>query len=469
MNGYFKQLISNYQNIVFVLLLPLVGNLFLNIYKGDFFFGFQNSSSMMELINFILAGLIFLIYYFLGLEFKRFLKTNFLTTSIVIVWIGIFFLDNIFSFFPLGFSFKSYLTTVSIFVLFLLKNRGSKYINLLRIVTLVLLVRVVFYILNLEFENLFLEQANLYTSDEDRLWYPAVSEIFNTNYRNVLTNNPYPGYGLLTAYIGSINSFLLLGDVSFKYYLAINYLFIFLFFTFLYEISEKKKTFVFMSILFSTVLLTSHWFTYVFFGSLLSEGISSFSFGVLLTELIRNKNLSSNKQISSLIYISFGFLYYTRQFLSTLVLLFVIYRLILFKNKYIALGFIGFLIKILQSYFLPNTYLDPYITTEELSEISFNLNNVLKMVQQFLLDKPISYLILIFLLFVILRQKNQKKYFEFYLLILINTILVTLLMVFLWQKSDVQSSYRYLMTIFYLLLYPWSGILDDFFIKEKYE
>ena len=109
MVGYFKQLISKYQNIVFVLLLPLVGNLFLNIYKGDFFFGFQNSSSMMELINFILAGLIFLIYYFLGLEFKRFLKTNFLTTSIIIIWIGIFFLDNIFSFFPLGFSFKSYI------------------------------------------------------------------------------------------------------------------------------------------------------------------------------------------------------------------------------------------------------------------------------------------------------------------------------------------------------------------------
>ena len=89
------------------------------------------------------------------------------------------------------------------------------------------------------------------------------------------------------------------------------------------------------------------------------------------------------------------------------------------------------------------------------------------MVQQFLLDKPVTYLILIFLFFVLLRPKNQKKYFEFYLLILTNTVLVSLLMVFFWQKSDVQSSYRYLMNIFYLFLYPWSDILDDFFIKEK--
>lgn len=467
MQKYFQQLVSKHQNIIFILLLPLGANLLLNIYNREFFFGFQNSSSTMELLNFFLAGLIFLVYLFLGVELKKILKTNLITTSIVIFWVCIFFLDNIFSFFPIGFSFKSYVAIISILILFLLKKGGSKYIDIARILLLVLLVRLVFYILNLEFEILFLEQINLFTSDEDRLWYPAVSEIFNTNYRNILTNNPYSGYGLFTAYVGALNSFLLLGNVSFKYYLAINYLLIFLFFTFLYEISSEKKTFVFMSILFSNILLSSHWFTYVFFGSLLSEGISSFAFGVLLTELIRNKNLFSEKRTLGLIYFSFGFLYYTRQFLSTLVLMFILYKLIVFKNKYAVLGFFGFLVKILQSLLLPNTYLDPYINNDELSEISFNLLNVLKMVQQFLIDKPVTYFILVFLILILSVPKNQKIYFDLYLLILTNTLLVIFLMILFWQKSDVQSSYRYLMNIFYLLLYPCCDMLDDFFRLQK--
>jgi len=467
MLNYFQRLMSKHQNLIFILLMPLAANLIFNIYKREFFFGFQNSSSMMELLNFFLAGLIFLVYFFLGVELKKILKTNLITTSIAVLWVCVFFLNNILSFFPIAFSFKSYSTIISILILLLLKIRGSKYIDLARILFLVLLVRLVFYVLNIEFENLFLEQINLYTSDEDRLWYPAVSEIFNTNYRNILTNNPYPGYGLFTAYVGALNSFLLLGNVAFKYYLAINYLLIFLFFTFLYEISSKKQTFVFMSVLFSIILLSSHWFTYVFFGSLLSEGISSFTFGVLLTELIRNKNLFSDKPTIGLIYFSFGFLYYTRQFLSTLVLLFILYKIIVFRNKYAVLGFVGFLVKILQSQLLPNTYLDPYINNEELSEISFNLFNVLKMVQQFLLDKPITYFILIFLILILLTFKKQKIYSDFYLIILTNTLLVIFLMILFWQKSDVQSSYRYLMNIFYLLLYPCCNMLDDIFKPQK--
>ena len=210
MLSYFQRLMSKYQNSIFILLMPLAANLIFNIYKGEFFFGFQNSSSMMELLNFFLAGLIFLVYFFLGVELKKILKTNLITTSIAVLWVCIFFLDNILSFFPIAFSFKSHSTIISILILCLLKIRGSKYIDLARILFLVLFLRLVFYVLNFEFENLFLEQINLYTSDEDRLWYPAVSEIFNTNYRNILTNNPYPGYGLFTAYVGELNSFLLL-------------------------------------------------------------------------------------------------------------------------------------------------------------------------------------------------------------------------------------------------------------------
>ena len=84
MQKYFQQLVSKHQNIIFILLLPLGANLLLNIYNREFFFGFQNSSSTMELLNFFLAGLIFLVYFFLGVELKKILKTNLITTSIAV-------------------------------------------------------------------------------------------------------------------------------------------------------------------------------------------------------------------------------------------------------------------------------------------------------------------------------------------------------------------------------------------------
>ena len=85
MLSYFQRLMSKYQNSIFILLMPLAANLIFNIYKGEFFFGFQNSSFMMELLNFFLAGLIFLVYFFLGVELKKILKTNLITTSIAVL------------------------------------------------------------------------------------------------------------------------------------------------------------------------------------------------------------------------------------------------------------------------------------------------------------------------------------------------------------------------------------------------
>ena len=58
---------------------------------------------------------------------------------------------------------------------------------------------------------------NLFTTDESKLWLPATQIIFNENYFHVLTNNPYPGYGLFTSYVGALNSLVLLQSDDFKY------------------------------------------------------------------------------------------------------------------------------------------------------------------------------------------------------------------------------------------------------------
>ena len=258
---------------------------------------------------------------------------------------------------------------------------------------------------------------------------------------------------------------MLIGFDTFQYYLAINYLFIFLFFTFIYEISKSKKSFIFLSVLFLSVILSSHWFTYVFFGSLLSEVISSFCFGVLFTEIVNRKN----KQDIYFVFLlfSFGFIYFSRQFISTLVVLFIIYQALKLKKISVLVGLYGFVLKILQSTILPNNTLDPYINEREFSNVAFNVENVLKMVKQFFIDKPVTYLVLVFFILTILNFKNQYKNIDYYLFLSTNVFLVVLLMIFIWRKDDVQSSYRYLLNTFYLIVYPMSSSLDMMFAKFK--
>ena len=452
----------NKKSLLTLLVVPLLANLIFNLFTEQFYFSFQNSSAQQEIVSVFLALFIFIFYYFLGELLQPIFKTKYVSSSISIFWLSIFAFENIFILIFRNYRSQYIFITALVSYLLIAFFQYKKIKNLSKVIFSFLSMRIIFQIVNSNVNNLELFFNQLYTSDESRLWYPAISGIYNESYYQILTNNPYPGYGLLTSYIGAMNTFFLTGLSEFNYYLAINYLFIFLFVFLLYEICKRLETFVFLSSLFGIIILTSHWFTYVFFGSLLSEGISSFLFGVLFTELIRNKQIISYKKLNLLLIVSFGFLYYSRQFITSLVVLFVLYNFMTKRSKIYLFGLFPPILKIFQSNIFENTFIDPYINEDQLSTIYFNFGNVIKLIQQFILDKPVSYLVLVFILFVFLTRSEQENYFDFYLFIFLNTILVLALMIFLWDKSDVQSSYRYIMNVFYLLIYPLSSMVSQY-------
>lgn len=454
---------SNKKNVIYLLTLPLVLNNLFNIFNGRFYFGFQNSSTKVELYNFILALFLFIFYTYFGKVLKKIFKTQLISSAIIIFWLLIFCLENSFLFITHHVKFDIYIFIVFIFSLVYFFIKRIQINEILFIFLSFIVLKIVFFATISNFQDMNLNYEQLYTSDEKVLWFPAIESIFNKNYYSVLINNPFPGYGLLTAYIGAINSFLLLGFGTFKYYLAINYLFIFLFILFLFEICKSKKSFIFLFISFGSVILSSHWFTYVFFGSLLSEVISSFCFGVLFTEIVTSKNKSSFNFV--FLVVNFGFLFYSRQFISTLVILFVIFFAIKLKKLAVFLGLYAAVLKILQSLILPNILIDPYINEKEFSQLLFNFSNVYKMLKQILIDKPLVYLLFIFVILILLNLKYQIKFIEFHLFQLLNFLFVVALMIFIWRKDDVQSSYRYLLNSFYLIIYPVSNALDDWFKK----
>ena len=453
---------KKYKTFFFYLLpVPLILNLTINFLKGDFVFALQNSSANLEAINLLLGFCLYIFYLFVGKIIKNIFDLKYLMSGVAIFWLFLFSLDNVFIFFT---KYLNFYSSVSIFFILFLILCFIKKINIKDIFLIFCILVFIRYFVNYLSSTsieITLLSENLFTTDESKLWLPATQIIFNENYFHVLTNNPYPGYGLFTSYVGALNSLVLLQSDDFKYLLGINYVTIFLFFHFLYEVSKSKKTLLINYLIFSSILLTSSWFTYVFFGSLLSEGIASFCFGILFTEIV-NHNEKITKKFLLVLY-SFGFLYFTRQFLSILVVLYITYLFLKNKNFKYLIGLVPLIIKSLQSNFVSNVVFDAYINESLFNQIYFNFYNIPKTFKQFLIDKPITYFFLIFVFVILVYFKKIYNNIDFLSIISLNTLMVFVLMVFFWNKSDVESSYRYLLSIFYLTIYPFSEILDTHF------
>ena len=267
MKKLFKKNI-NINLLVILLTIPLIINNLINFFSGRFYFGFQNTSGLVEFYNILIAFFMFLFYLHLGRLLQKIFKTEYITSSIVIFWLLLFGVDNTLLIFTKLISFQQFIFFIFVLLIIFLIVKKLDFQYLLKVIVSLVFLKLSLALIQYFYMNPVTLAENLFTSDEQILWYPALQGIFDSNYYSLLTNNPFPGYGLFTAYIGALNSFMLIGFEAFQYYLAINYLFIFLFFTFIYEICKSKKSFILLSILFLSVILSSHWFTYVFFGSI---------------------------------------------------------------------------------------------------------------------------------------------------------------------------------------------------------
>ena len=84
-----------------------------------------------------------------------------------------------------------------------------------------------------------------------------------------------------------------------------------------------------------------------------------------------------------------------------------------------------------------------------------NFSNIRNIYEQFLIDKPTTYIVFGFLIVNILSQfryKNEsqtdKLLFGF---VLLNYILVNLLYISYWRNVEFESSYRYIVSCFHLI------------------
>ena len=364
-----------------------------------------------------------------------------------------------------NFSFKTSfsITLICWVVLIFLKYSGS-YKNIIYTFLTYIFSFSVLKLTNLYFS---ISTNDFLTSDEKYFWLPVSKDIFEVNLFTSIINNPIQSYGLLVAHTHAVLNNFLTYSSGFLYLPAYKNIFFFLTIYFIYENKNSIKSRFIVVIFITTIALTSDWFTYLFFNSLLAESVSSYFFGILVIEIFRNKN-------NSFILISLGFLYFSKQFISIFSIFIGIYSI--FKNKDSIFKFLllvfGVSVDLINSVILktPITwsfYLNS-LESDAATNDGVNLKNISNIVIQFLIDKPMSYFIFIIVLLSIFVNSKKGVYeFELLSIIILNTIFVFFLYIFIWSNVEYESSYRYLLNIFHIIIIYFLITVDNFLSFKK--
>ena len=113
-------------------------------------------------------------------------------------------------------------------------------------------------------------------------------------------------------------------------------------------------------------------------------------------------------------------------------------------------------------------YTDSFRSDATTGEGGINFQNIINIIQQFLIDRPMSYFIfIVFMIFLYLFFQSGIYDKDLLLLILTNTILVFLLYIFVWTNVEYESSYRYLLNIFHIILVFFISTLNIFLNLDK--
>ena len=446
------------KNIFVILMSPILINFSLKLLSGN-----------VEIINYFLMIDQILIVYILNIFFYYYLsktinkstKLNSLSLSLVFFFFSFFVFDLFLLLINKSIPKKVTILVVvffwAVFFIFKLKNK----IDILKLIAIYFCS---FYANN----KYFYELANLdgyieLNSDVPLQWFKLADLISSNNYFFAFTNNVIDGQGLLLSYLQS-----LIFNLNFYFYdfqfvrLNAN---IVLFFTLLLiiDLNILRKNKIISSITLGALLLNSDWLTYLFLDSLMLEGIVSFVFTSFVINLDKFKTKDLN--IKSLLFFSFfSCMIFTKQFISTISLLLLLYIFIRYKNRNIIVVVFFYLLDFsYKKVFTPNVEGFELLNGTSISQlfkdiIFFNnleISNISKIILQLLIDRPVSFLIFLFFALNVYRFLSSEKFDPnlnlYFFIVTLNFILIFILYTVWWKDFGIQSSFRYIMNIFYLL------------------
>ena len=464
----FKFINFSKKNIIFLIFTPILINVFINFFEGsNLFLNYFRDYKILLIFGF---NSIFYIYFAYLISYT--FKINSLSLSIAYFLLSFFVLDNIFFLITKNFSFNTYTNLVFVIWLCLIFFKIKEKIKIFYLIIIYILM----ILINQHFFGLISDNLNYIelNTDVPVQWIKLATLISSENYFKTYTNNIIQGQGLLISYLQALifrinfvfqeysfvrlNSFLNITFTSLIFYDL--------------NIRNKNKIFSFISLLF--FLLNSEWLTYLFFDSLMLEGILNIFVVVFLLNLKKIMNKQYLKNNSVFFYLLFSSLLLSKQFVVLLIFTFSLY--LLRKNK----NAIYMFTLIFLDYFYQRIFNEDSVQFEYLKGTSsfellknlfsfnnFEIQNIYKIIEQILIDKPFTYILIVYYLLNIYRLLfDQKHKFNTFLnhtfvLFSLNIFFIIVLYLTYWKNFGIASSYRYILNLFYVLYISLVIYLDN--------
>ncbi len=406
-----------------------------------------------ELISFVL-----LIFWFLNIGYlvSNSLSLNSKSLGIVIFLMSFFSLDNLFLFISKNYFFHNVFLFTSFlwFIFFIYKK------ELFFTATLFLLSSFQYWYNDKNIGKFKINEN--FKGDVEVQWYPMVRNIYESSYFNSLINPYLEGYGQMISYFQALVFKISFNLTDYSYFQSTTRIFFILSVVFFLELNISKYLRVLSSLFFITLITNSEFLKYLFADTLMGEAVVSYIFFVLLFKILSSEELSERNKY--LIFFSFGFLFLSKQFISTLSLLVCLF---LFFNKkykkYSLFGLIPFFLNYINYTFLiKGLERDPYLSQIDLKDTLFdllllrdlNLNNIGLIIKNIYKDKPFTYLILLLIFVTVYNYfKKNKLSIEnkvYFFTILLNFIFIFLLYVSAWRNMELESPIRFILNLLHI-------------------
>ena len=471
-NINFKNLLNYFPLLFFTIPALNVLNKILN--RGFYFTVYSQSQSIKYSSLFL--SMIFL--FLLARLINKSLNLNSFSLSISYFLTSFFLFDIIFLPITKLTSFSNIFILVQIlwFVLFLVKKIPFKDIAL-GITSYSALI----FFNNRYFQTLSDLAAYQFKSpDVEVQWLPLDERVFDNNLFYALENNIIAGYGMMLSYTQAVIHKMnyLNNEFSFTPSDANLVLLMSIFLFFDLKISNFNK--LLLSSSFLIIVLDDGWLMFLLGNSLMLEGLVSFLFASFLLNISKfcfGGKMNFDKTIFILF---FSTLTFSKQFIETITFLLIIIIILFSKKKLFSLMGLGLvaIVNIYNQIFFESNKSVEYID-RDLNEIVFDVIlfrgaewSNLVLIYENLLEYKIVLAALLFLCFFFIinsinRTPIQKTRKIIFYSITLNFLLVLVLYIFIWQKIETGSSFRYIMNTAHLIFISLFIEIESFQKRSK--
>ena len=445
------------KNLLSFLLLPLFINFSMNVINGKdnlILFYFQNGHFLISLC------LSFYFYYIFSEYLKISLNLESRILAITYFLTSFFLLE--FIFFPLIdiFPIKTIYYAILIFWISLIIIKTKSYTSLIHLFGT---YGVLVYFNNYYFEKLkYLENYTEWNSDVPLQWAKITNLISAEGLLYTYGHNPVRGQGLLLSTIQTVIFKINFPMQDFQFIRVNTSLLLFLTCLLFFDLKISRKNKYLISLVFILFVINSDWLSYLMTDSLMLDGLASLFFACFIykSEDFVSKTFSIN---SSIFFIFFSTLFFSKQFLSTLSLIYIIYLFLFKRNLNTTFGLAVFGISGLYSkIYAPmgnssslqdqRSVFDLFFDLIYLRDIELTVIN--EIFYEFAKDRIALLILFFFLMSNLMPQVFKRNSIEnkILLIVFMNTLFILILYVSWWQNVEVQSSYRYFFTCLHLIM-----------------